>query len=125
MESSVCSNHYSIVSCLFALSIRQKAKKEIDALLDWMEETAAPDLGESEAIVLRIRKRMGEAMAGEVIDNQASVRPAPGPICTKCGKEMHYKGMKHKEISTMIGEVKLERGYYYCDRCRTGLFPPR
>lgn len=109
--------------------LMEVAEKEIEELLDWMEERTAPDLGEIEGMVLRIRKRMGEERAAEVIDSQASVRPAPGPVCAKCGQEMHYKGMKGKEISSMIGEVKLERGYYYCDRCRAlrapGLFPPR
>jgi transposase len=100
------------------------AEKEVEEVLEWMEESAAPDLGEIEAIVLRLRKRLGEAMAEEVIGNQATIRPGPGPICEQCGNEMHYKGMKSKEISSMIGEVKLKRGYYYCDRCRTGLFPP-
>ena len=65
------------------------AEKEVDALLEWMEETAAPDLGEIEAIVLRIRKRMGEEMAGEVIDNQTSVRPAPGPVCCTAALSQH------------------------------------
>lgn len=100
------------------------AEKEIEEALDWMEESAAPELGEIETMVLRLRKRLGEAMTEEVIGNQAAMRPVPGPVCEQCGNEMHYKGMKSKAISSLIGEVKLKRGYYYCDRCRTGLFPP-
>lgn len=100
------------------------AEKGIEELMEWIEATEAPDLGEIEAKVLGLRKRIGEAMAEEVIGQQESVRPVPGAQCSRCGQEMHYKGMKNKVISSLVGEVELKRGYYYCDRCRTGLFPP-
>ena len=100
------------------------AEVEIEQMLDWMEATDAPDLGGIEAEVLHIRKRIGEGMTKEVIENQESLRPVPSPSCPKCEQEMHYKGMKGKEIRSMVGEVKLNRGYYYCDHCQSGLFPP-
>lgn len=106
-------------------NLMEVAEEEIEKLLDWMEETAAPDLSGIEEEVQRIRKRIGEGMTEEVIENQESVRPVPCPTCLGCEKEMHYKGMKGKEITSMIGEVKLKRGYYYCDHCKSGLFPPR
>ena len=106
-------------------NLMEMAEKEIEQLLDWMEATDRPSLGGIEEAVLRIRKRIGERMTEEVIENQEAVRPVPCPRCAKCKKEMHYKGMKPKEISSMIGEVKLNRGYYYCDHCQSGLFPPR
>lgn len=101
------------------------AEAEIEQLLDWGEAAEAPDLGSIEEVVLGIRQRLGESMTREVIANQAAIRPVPGPKCPTCQQEMHYKGMKQKEITSLIGEVKLERGYYYCDPCQRGLFPPR
>lgn len=106
-------------------NLMEMAEEEIEKLLDWMEVTEAPALGGIEEVVLRIRKSIGERMTEEVIENQASVRPVPCPSCPACQKERHYKGMKPKEITSMIGEVKLNRGYYYCDHCASGLFPPR
>lgn len=100
------------------------AEAEIEKLLDWMEVVEAPDLSTIEEEVLGLRKRIGEGMTEEVIANQESVRPVPCPRCPTCEAEMHYKGMKEKEITSLAGEVKLKRGYYYCDRCRSGLFPP-
>lgn len=105
--------------------LMRMAEEEIEKLLDWIEVTEGPALGGIEEVVLRIRKRIGERMTEEVIESQASVRPVPCPSCPVCQKEMHYKGMKLKEITSMIGEVKLKRGYYYCDHCERGLFPPR
>lgn len=105
--------------------LMEMAEAEMEKLLDWLEETEAPNLGAIEEIVLGIRKRIGERMTEAVVANQAGVRPVPSPACPQCEQEMHYKGMKQKEITSMIGEVKLTRGYYYCDHCQSGLFPPR
>lgn len=105
--------------------LMQIAEAEIEQLLDWTEATEAPSLDRIEEIVLRLRQRIGEGMTREVIANQSAVRPVACPSCPKCKQEMHYKGMKPKEITSLIGDVKLNRGYYYCDHCQSGLFPPR
>ena len=104
--------------------LMKKAEAVIDELLDWHEETNQPNLTEVEGKVLELRQRLSEQMAITVIENQAAVRPVPGPSCTGCGAEMRYKDMKDKTVLSWVGELKLERGYYYCDQCRTGLFPP-
>lgn len=101
------------------------AEAEIEGVLDWMEAQESPDLEQIEEEVLRIRKRLGEELTQEVIENQATVYPVQAPNCPQCGKRMADKGKKGKEVSSMVGEVKLKRAYYYCDQCRTGLFPPR
>ncbi len=105
--------------------LMEMAEAEIEKLLDWMEATNAPDLASIEKVVVQMRKRMGERLSAEVIDAQEAVRLVPGPECPKCKQEMHYKGMKRKEITSLSGEIELKRGYYYCDHCRNGLFPPR
>ncbi len=105
--------------------LMQKAEEQIEALLDWTEETAHPDLSAIEKKVLEVRQAIGETMAEEVIQRQESVDPVPGPCCPQCGKEMRYRGHKHKEITSWVGELGLRRGYYYCDPCSEGLFPPR
>ena len=75
--------------------------------------------------VLKLRQRMGLRMASIVIGDQAMVRPVPGPSCPTCDEEMRYKDMKRVTVEGQLGETELERAYYYCDRCRSGLFPPR
>jgi hypothetical protein len=96
----------------------------IDDLLDWHEENEAPTLTQIEDAVLELRKRVSAEMANAVVEDQEAVRPVPGPACPECGEEMHYKGMKEVNIATRTGEVDVLRAYYYCDRCRRGLFPP-
>jgi hypothetical protein len=99
-------------------------EEEIDKLLDWHERAEAPTLAEIEEVVLELRKRMGQRVAGEVVKEQEAVRPVPGPACPTCGREMHYKGMKGVTVTGRTGEMQVERGYYHCQRCGRGIFPP-
>ena len=101
-----------------------KAEARIDELLDWADENTTPTLTDIEEIVLKVRKELGRELAQAVIDEQESVQPVPGPICPRCGKEMHVKGRKGKGIESRLGLVEMRRQYYYCEHCRQGSFPP-
>jgi hypothetical protein len=106
------------------VKLMKEAEAVIDELLDWHEERSEPKLSEIEGKVLELRKRLSEEMAGTVIANQEAVRPVPGPKCQECGQEMRYKGQKKNTVISWVGAVEMERGYYYCAQCRTGIFPP-
>ena len=100
------------------------AGQVVDELLEWSVETQRPNLTQIEDKVLGLRERFGEELAQGVVEEQEARQPVPGPTCARCGQEMSYKG--HKEITphTWVGEVRIERAYYYCQRCKVGLFPP-
>jgi hypothetical protein len=106
-------------------AVMMKAAEEtVDQLLDWHEGTAAPDLTQMEEVVLRLRQALSEKLSETILANQGTVRPIPGPVCEGCGREMRYKGQYGKRVSSWVGELKIERGYFYCEGCRGGLFPP-
>ena len=101
------------------------AEMLIDELLDWTADTPVPTLTQIEEVILELRKRLSEQMGLVVIRAQDATRPVPGPRCPTCQHEMHYKDMKDNTVESRVGSLALERGYYYCQTCRAGLFPPR
>ena len=82
-------------------------------------------LSQIEEIVNELKFELTGRLVEGIIEVQASQQAGPGPICEGCGQEMRYKGEKKRPgIKTSQGEIKLERSYYYCEKCKSGLFPP-
>jgi len=77
-----------------------------------------------EDLALTLRAKIGEEVTQALVAQQAPVE-VPGPKCQKCGREMHFKGLKKRKLMTRSGEIVWERPYYYCSACRCGFFPPR
>lgn len=82
-------------------------------------------LSQIEEIVNELKFELTGMLVESVIEVQARRQTGPGPICAGCGLEMRYKGEKERPgIITSQGAIKLERSYYYCRKCKSGLFPP-
>jgi len=105
-------------------ALMRQAELAIDELLEFEDHTTEPTLTQIEDVVLKLRQQLSEQMALAVIEAQANRHPVPGPKCPTCGREMHYKDMKGDTVDSRVGVLPLERGYYYCETCRQGLFPP-
>lgn len=101
-----------------------KAAEAIDKYLEWEEQNLQPDLMQIEEIALSLRKEFGQEIAQVAIENQAVRTPVPGPNCPKCGKEMRYKGKKKTEVESRTGNLEIDRGHYYCPKCKESVFPP-
>ena len=104
--------------------LMKEAERVIDELMGWQAQAEQPNFSQIEEKVVELRQQLSEKMAAVTLSGQASVRPVPGPGCPKCQREMRYKGMKKNTVGSWVGEVSFERGYYYCDHCQCGLFPP-
>jgi hypothetical protein len=103
--------------------LRRQAEVWVDGLLDWNEQAVEPTLTQIEEGMLKLRQRLSEQMAMTVIESQEATRPVPSPRCPTGQVEMHYKDVKDNTVESRIGHLALTRGYYYCETCRTGLFP--
>ncbi len=104
--------------------LTEYARQLIKELLDWEESTEQPNFTQIESKVLDLRLRFGQELARAAIEAQEAKQPVPGPRCEQCGQEMTYKGQKPVAPQTWLDKVRYERGYYYCEQCRVGFFPP-
>ena len=101
-----------------------EAQAVIKEYLDWEEKASAPNLTEIEEVVLKLRQRFGQEMAEVAIADQDAKQPAEVPQCPQCDGAMRYKGQKGIDADSRLGVLDIGRGYYYCARCESGLFPP-
>ncbi len=101
------------------------AQGMIEELLDWEERTERPNLTQIENCVVQLRQQLGQRMAELVIADQDAAQPVETPQCPGCGERMRYKGQKRKTVESRLGTLTVERGYYYCRRCKKRLFPPQ
>ena len=101
-----------------------KAEEVIEEYLEWEEEHERPDMTDIEEISMRLRKSIGQEIAQMTVEDQEERVPVPGPKCPQCGKEMHYKGERKVDVESRVGQIKVERGYYSCPKCKESIFPP-
>jgi uncharacterized protein with PIN domain len=104
--------------------MQDEAARAIDDLAEELAKKPYPTLVEMEEAVLTLRQRLAQRMMEAIVAEQEQVRPVPGPKCEMCGEEMEYKGKKEVRVESRLGPLEVERGYYYCQRCKAGLFPP-
>lgn len=104
--------------------LEAEAARLIEALLDWTEQTDAPNLTQIEDEVLKLRQQFAEKLAEAAVAQQATTAPLM-VNCPECGRPMHQKKKRQRRrVASRVGGVALSRAYYYCDHCRVGLFPP-
>ena len=99
-----------------------EAEKAIDRLLAGVEEKEDLMLSDIERLVRTAGQRVMEQFTQELVRAEAEVEGSN--ICPECGQKMRYKGQKGRNLATETGDVSLQRAYYYCPKCRKGVFPP-
>jgi len=102
----------------------KRFEQEVDELLDWQENSQAPNLSQFEEEILAARKEISIALLEELLQGEEQRAPVEAPRCETCGKPMEGKGKQPQVIETRVGTLRLEREYYYCAHCKAGIFPP-
>ena len=101
-----------------------QAQALLEKFLDWEEQAARPNLTQIEDIALDLRTRFGQELAATALADQEAKQPVEAPQCPSCGAALRYKGQKAVDAESRLGLLEFARGYYYCARCHSGLFPP-
>lgn len=105
--------------------LRVDMEAEIEKLPEEAGDRGTVTLSEIERVVgeagRRIEQRLLEQLVADAVEEQGQA----GVSCPRCGGKLRYKGRKERWVATRRGEVKIDRGYFYCETCRKGIFPPR
>lgn len=112
-------NHTELKTELLAL-----AEEAVEATLQWDREHPERTFAEIETFVLDIRRQLGQRLAVALCAQQSAAHPQPSMSCPQCGRAMHYKDTVPRQVGSLVGAVTLDRRYYYCEHCASGVFPP-
>jgi hypothetical protein len=101
-----------------------KAEEVFEKAMASGKEADELSLSEIEETVEGLKFELTGTLVESVVEVRNKGERGPGPKCEGCGREMRYKGEKRREVVTSQGKIELERAYYYCEKCRVGIFPP-
>ena len=102
--------------------LMREAEEAIDRMLGEAEDKGRLTITDIEKLARKTGEQVMEEVTQALVDEESGQQIRN--LCPECGKKMQYKGLKGRDLITETGEVRLERGYFYCKGCRGGLFPP-
>jgi len=108
--------------------VRQRAHQHLDAWLDQLaplfESSTPPTLRELSARFSETRGQLlGGCMSALTEELHAAFRDQRQMTCPHCGKLLNRKRIDRKQITTLQGELVLQRPYFYCADCHCGYHP--
>ena len=86
------------------------------------ERGAAQDFEALEQAVRRQALDLAAEALEESLNADGSDHSSSTTACV-CGQTARYAGRRPKTFTTLLGPLTLERAYYHCDACRTGVCP--
>jgi hypothetical protein len=95
-------------------------------LADWHAAHPPASLAEIEAAVEAQMGRLRAALLQARVDTAtAQEEGAARPVCPSCGRPLQRRGQHPRTLTARGGgTLRVERPYYTCSACGTGLFPP-
>jgi len=95
-------------------------------LLDELEDEMKDEEGISglSELILQKREELTSSIACEMIkERYGDYLDQRVAICRNCGDQVYSMGKRIRVIQTMVGQIRLERPYFYCRRCKKGFYP--
>jgi hypothetical protein len=98
-----------------------------DLWLNTLEEAVKEETPSLDALTRSVLARRQEltAQVTEVLVRQrhAQALGQKNAPCPHCGRLLPARGLVSRTVETMVGEVSLERPYFYCLECKQGFYP--
>jgi peptidyl-tRNA hydrolase len=107
--------------------IRQRLHDRFDQWLDGLEErvrASQPTLEELTQTVFALRQECTQAVTeGLVEQTHRALVEQRTATCPRCGQMLSARGPHARTVETLVGVIRLQRPYFYCERCQFGMAP--
>lgn len=107
--------------------IRQRLHNRFDRWLDGLEErvkASQPTLEELTQAVFALRQELTQAVTeGLVEQTHRALVEQRTAACPLCGQTLSARGPQERTVETLVGAIRLQRPYFYCERCQLGTAP--
>jgi len=103
----------------------QSAVQDLQRFMqEWTRQhVGARDLEEAEAAAVEVSRMVGEVVAETSLAETARASYEGSSRRCGCGRRAKFMNHREKGLVLLVGEVRVERAYYYCRHCRTGVAP--
>ena len=107
--------------------VRRELDERFDLWVDSVEKVVKEESPSLEALTRAVLARRQEltAMVTEALvkrSHQQALEQKSMP-CPQCGHMLQARASVSRTVETLVGEVTLERPYFYCVRCGRGFHP--
>jgi hypothetical protein len=81
------------------------------------------DLGHLEEQVQQVFRRAGGRLLVGLAEAQVATMEQRRPSCAQCARDLRLVGVGPRYVLGLVGEAQIERPYYQCAHCGTGVSP--
>ena len=108
-------------------AIRQRLHDRLDHWLDRLEahvKAPKPTLEELTQAVFALRQELTQAVTeGLVEQTHRALVEQRTAVCPRCGRTLSARGPQERTVETLVGAIRLQRPYFYCEPCQVGMTP--
>jgi hypothetical protein len=105
--------------------LMELVEKRIEEALQVGGKAGGMTFSEIEERVLAIREEVSVHLAAAMVSEQEKRQAGEVVGCPQCRAAMTYKDHHPLTVTSWVGVIEVERGYYHCAGCKRGFFPPR
>lgn len=107
--------------------IRQRLHDRFDQWLDGLEarvKASQPTLEELTQAVFALRQELTQAVTEGLVEQaHRDLVEQRTAACPRCGQTLAARGPQERTVETLVGAIRLQRPYFYCERCQLGTAP--
>lgn len=106
---------------------RRELHESFDLWLDSLEEAVREGPSSLEVLaraVLTSRQELTAQVTEALVrQRHAEALEQKNAPCPHCGRLLPARGLVSRTVETLVGEVAVERPYFYCLKCKQGFYP--